>query len=60
MHMHDDMTECSYIMNHDIFLTVANSSLRSHPEGIVPDNDIRQWENGSEAHTLAAVEALDS
>ena len=49
-----------YIMNHDIFLTVANSSLRSHPEGIVPDNDIRQWENGSEAHTLAAVEALDS
>ena len=41
------------------FIITANS-LRNHSEGVVPDNDIRQWENENHTHALAAVEALDN
>ena len=41
------------------FSTTANNSVRSNGDGIIPDNDIRQWENDTQTHALAAVEALD-
>lgn len=39
-------------------ILAANNSVRSNGDG-VPDNDIRQWENDTQTHALAAVEALD-
>ena len=43
----------------DFNFITANNSVRRNNDGNIPDNDIRQWENDTQTHALAAVEALD-
>ena len=44
-------------MNSNFFFNTANNSV---PNNGGADNDIRQWENDTQTHALAAVEALDN